>query len=101
MTDAGCAQSAPTTKVSVNGVSKHYASGDQARGKRFHALKDVCLNVENGEFLTVVGPSGCGKSTLLNLIAGFEAPDSGQVLFEGKPVQSAGPDRLVLFQDHG
>jgi NitT/TauT family transport system ATP-binding protein len=88
-------------KVSVRGVCKEYTSGDSKAAKRFLALKDVDLDVRDGEFITLVGPSGCGKSTLLNLIAGFEKPDSGTVMFEGKPVEKAGPDRLVLFQDHG
>jgi NitT/TauT family transport system ATP-binding protein len=84
-------------KVSLRNVSKVYASG----GKRFMAVKDVNLEIHDGEFLALVGPSGCGKSTLLNLIAGFERPDEGDVLFEGQPVTKPGPDRLVLFQEHG
>ncbi|HYF48657.1 MAG TPA: ABC transporter ATP-binding protein [Planctomycetota bacterium] len=88
-------------KVSIKGVSKEYSTGDGAGARRFFAVKDVSLSVYEGEFLCLVGPSGCGKSTLLNLIAGFEKPDEGQVLFEGNPVTGAGPDRLVLFQEHG
>lgn len=47
-------------------------------------LKGIDLNVKDGEFLTLLGPSGCGKTTTLRLIAGFETPDEGQVLFNGK-----------------
>ena len=88
---------ASATKVQLRHVSKVYASG----AKRFYALNNVDLDVYDGEFLALVGPSGCGKSTLLNLIAGFERPDQGEVFFEGQPVTKAGPDRLVLFQEHG
>jgi NitT/TauT family transport system ATP-binding protein len=84
-------------KVELRGVAKTYTTGS----KRFMALRGIDLTIHEGEFLAIVGPSGCGKSTLLNLIAGFETPDEGQVLFEGKPVAGSGPDRLVLFQEHG
>ena len=48
------------------------------------ALKDITLHINENKFLTLLGPSGCGKSTLLRIIAGFEEPDSGTLLFEGK-----------------
>lgn len=84
-------------KVALRGVTKNYATGS----RRFAAVSEIDLSVYEGEFLAIVGPSGCGKSTLLNLIAGFEMPDAGEVIFEGKPVTGSGPDRLVLFQEHG
>src|SRR5579862_1346936 len=84
-------------KVELRGVSKIYSTG----AKRFAALSEIDLAIRDGEFLAIVGPSGCGKSTLLNLIAGFECPDSGEVFFEGQAVTGAGPERLVLFQEHG
>jgi NitT/TauT family transport system ATP-binding protein len=88
-------------RVSVKNTSKVYTTGFGKKANQFYALKEVSLDIREGEFITLVGPTGCGKSTLLNLIAGFEQPDSGDVLFEGKPVTGAGPDRLVLFQDPG
>lgn len=88
-------------RVSVKNTSKVYTTGYGKKANQFYALKEVSLDIREGEFITLVGPTGCGKSTLLNLIAGFEQPDSGDVLFEGKPVTGAGPDRLVLFQDPG
>ena len=88
-------------KVQLKGVGRRYVSGVGKSGKNFYAVKDINLEVKDGEFVTIVGPTGCGKSTLLNLIAGFELPDEGQVLFEGKQVTGAGPERLVLFQEHG
>lgn len=55
------------------------------------ALSDINLYIDKNEFLTLLGPSGCGKSTLLRIIAGFENPTSGSVLFEGKDLLSIPP----------
>jgi NitT/TauT family transport system ATP-binding protein len=67
--------------------------------KVVHALEDVSLTVNEGEFVALLGPSGCGKSTLLNLLAGFETPSEGTLLFDGKTVSRPGPDRGVVFQE--
>ncbi len=56
-----------------------------------HVLKDVTFYIRNNEFITLLGPSGCGKSTTLRMIAGFEQPDSGDILFEGKSILSVPP----------
>lgn len=47
-------------------------------------LKGISLNIHEGEFLTILGPSGCGKTTMLRIIAGFEQPNNGQLLFKNK-----------------
>jgi len=65
------------------------------------ALSDVSLNCEPGEFVVVVGPSGCGKTTLLNIAAGMTRPDGGSALLDGKPIRGPGPERAMVFQDHG
>jgi NitT/TauT family transport system ATP-binding protein len=82
------------TDVTFDAVGKHYRQGD----REVHALRGCSLHVEGGEFFSLLGPSGTGKTTLLNLVAGFERPDSGQVLVAGRPVTRPGPSRAVVFQ---
>lgn len=65
------------------------------------ALDGVDLSIRKGEIFCLIGASGCGKSTLLNVLAGFEAPTSGSVRFQGVPVRGADPSRVMLFQDAG
>ncbi len=62
-------------------------------------VRGVNFGMEASEFLCIVGPSGCGKSTLLNIIAGFLAPTSGEILIAGQKVRGYGTDRGVVFQD--
>jgi len=76
-------------------------------GKRFtsqHAelevLRNIDLNVEEGEFVAIVGFSGSGKTTLISLMAGLEAPSSGQILFDGAPVAGPARERGVVFQSY-
>jgi NitT/TauT family transport system ATP-binding protein len=70
-------------------------------GSTVPALRGIHLTTMPGEFVVVVGPSGCGKSTLLNIAAGMLKPDNGQVTLDGKPVTKPGPDRAMVFQEHG
>jgi nitrate ABC transporter ATP-binding subunit len=72
--------------------------GQSFRGQ--HVLDGVTLEVQRGEFVSLIGHSGCGKSTLLNLAAGLLTPSSGAVRFEGAPVAGPGPDRGMVFQHH-
>jgi spermidine/putrescine transport system ATP-binding protein len=69
--------------VELRGVSKRYGS--------VVAVDNVSLTVRAGEFLTLLGPSGCGKTTLLRLVAGFETPDTGTVILDGRDVTLAPP----------
>jgi nitrate/nitrite transport system ATP-binding protein len=70
------------------------------RKGRFHALQGVNLDVQRGEFITLIGHSGCGKSTLLNLIAGLLTPTSGVLICDGREIAAPGPERAVVFQNH-
>jgi nitrate/nitrite transport system ATP-binding protein len=70
------------------------------RKGRFHALREINLNVDPGEFITLIGHSGCGKSTLLNLIAGLTLPTSGVLLCDNREINAPGPERAVVFQNH-
>jgi NitT/TauT family transport system ATP-binding protein len=82
--------------IEVDRLSKTFpARGDDAP---VEALKEVSLEVRDGEFLTVLGPSGCGKTTLLRIIAGLEQFDGGDVRVGGTSITGPGPDRAMVFQ---
>jgi NitT/TauT family transport system ATP-binding protein len=82
-------------KLSVEGVSKWFRTPRAT----VHALEDITLKVQEGEFVCLVGPSGCGKSTLLDIIAGLTKPDKGRVLSDGHEVEGPGRHRMVMFQE--
>jgi NitT/TauT family transport system ATP-binding protein len=82
----------PAPAAVLRGVTRRYAGGTLA-------LKEIDLDVAEGEFISIVGPSGCGKSTLLHLIAGLDRADAGSVIVHGEPVTGPGPDRVAVFQD--
>ena len=63
-------------------------------------LKDINLTIDKGEYVSIIGHSGCGKSTLLNIVAGLTDTTQGCVLLENREVNSPGPDRAVVFQNH-
>jgi NitT/TauT family transport system ATP-binding protein len=64
-------------------------------------LRNVELDVREGEFVCILGPSGCGKSTLLNIVAGFIKPSLGVVTIDGIPVDEPNPKRIFVFQERG
>lgn len=81
--------------VSIKNVSKAFGT--------FHALDDVGFTINKGEFFSLLGPSGCGKTTLLRIIAGFEFPDEGTVLFDDKNVIPLPPNKRqsnTVFQNY-
>ena len=66
----------------------------------FTALKEVDLQINKGEFISLIGHSGCGKSTVLNIVAGLHQATKGGVLLKNKEVNEPGPERAVVFQNH-
>jgi len=65
------------------------------------ALSNFDIDVQEGEFLSIVGPSGCGKSTFLNILLGLIKPDSGELLMHGRKISGPGTDRAMVFQEFG
>ncbi|MCB0730023.1 MAG: ABC transporter ATP-binding protein [Ignavibacteriae bacterium] len=63
-----------------------------------HAVKDVNLEFEQGEFTAIIGPSGCGKTTLLNLIGGLDSPTSGEVIIDGTNISNLKPKEVIDFR---
>ena len=81
-------------QIDIQNVAKHFGA--------MAAISDVNLTIGEGELFTLLGPSGCGKTTLLRLIAGFYAPDQGQILFDGKKVDDVPPNERgcgMVFQN--
>ena len=80
--------------IEVSNVSKIYHQGLQD----IHALHDISLTIEKGEFLSIMGPSGSGKSTLLNLVGGLDQPSSGKIFIDGQPIHGISDDELTLIR---
>ncbi|CEL29284.1 MAG: ABC transporter ATP-binding protein [Pseudomonas sp.] len=83
-------------QIIINNVQKVF----KTPGKDVIALKDINLEIKQGEFVCLLGPSGCGKSTLLNAVAGFALPSDGEITVEGKNIIGPGPDRGMVFQEY-
>jgi nitrate ABC transporter ATP-binding subunit len=86
-----------TTFVSVENLEKTF---ELQNGGQYVALKDIELNIQKGEFISLIGHSGCGKSTLLNMVAGLDLPTDGLVMLQGEKILRPGPDRMVVFQNY-
>ncbi len=86
--------SSSAVPVKVEGASKKFRQGETI----VEALKEVTLNVEEGEFLTVMGASGSGKSTLLHLIAGLTKPEAGRICINGEDITALSDRKLTMFR---
>jgi putative spermidine/putrescine transport system ATP-binding protein len=83
------------TTVSIQSLVKRYGSSTAVNG--------ISLDIEHGEFISLLGPSGCGKTTTLKCLAGFEAVDSGRILFDGRDVAQLPPEQRdigMVFQNY-
>ena len=81
--------------LSIRNINKFFGKS--------HILKDVSLDIRDGEFLTLLGPSGCGKTTILRCIAGLESIDSGDILLDGKSIKDLAPNKRnvnTVFQNY-
>uniref|UniRef100_UPI003B3AA30E ATP-binding cassette domain-containing protein n=1 Tax=Nakamurella sp. TaxID=1869182 RepID=UPI003B3AA30E len=82
--------------VVLDKINKLYENG-------FHAVKDLSIDIADGEFLVLVGPSGCGKSTALRMVAGLEDISTGDLLIGGRRVNDVDPqgrDIAMVFQSY-
>ena len=87
-------------KVVLENLYKIYAG---EKGREVSAVEDVCLTIEDQEFMVFVGPSGCGKTTTLRMIAGLEEITRGNILIDGKRVNDTAPkdrDIAMVFQNY-
>jgi nitrate/nitrite transport system ATP-binding protein len=82
--------------LTFDNVSKSFGTGTSET----HVLKNINLEVEEGEFLVLLGFSGTGKTTLINLMAGLDSPTKGTVSFRGQKIEGPGPERGVIFQSY-
>ncbi|MEO0751820.1 MAG: ABC transporter ATP-binding protein, partial [Pseudomonadota bacterium] len=82
--------------LELNSLSKSFGDG----ATRSDVLKNIDLEVEEGEFLVLLGFSGTGKTTLINMLAGLDTPTKGTARFKGAPITGPGPERGVIFQSY-
>jgi len=85
-----------TAYLKLDHIGKSFTRGSATT----EVLRNIRLTIDKGEFVSIIGHSGCGKSTLLNLVAGLAKVSYGAVLLENQEVNTPGPDRAVVFQNH-
>jgi NitT/TauT family transport system ATP-binding protein len=83
-------------KVEIRNLDVRFGWG----ANQIEAVSDVNINIQPGEFVSILGPSGCGKSTLLNVVAGFVKRSGGSVLVDGADVLGPGAERGMVFQQY-
>jgi len=82
--------------IQLQDVSVRFGNGSSAT----HAVNNVSLEIQPGEFVALLGPSGCGKSTLLNVVAGFVTPEQGSIEMDGRVITGPSVNRCVVFQQY-
>ncbi len=82
-------------KLEIRHLSKWF---ELPSGRVIEALRDVSIDVRDGEFVSIVGASGCGKTTLLRIVDGLIAPSQGEIVLDGRSVTGPGRDRALVFQ---
>lgn len=80
--------------IEVKNIRKSYGNGEN----RFQVLKDISLEIRDGDFVVILGASGSGKSTFLNVISGLERPDSGNVFYDTTDIAALSDDELTAFR---
>src|ERR1700678_4567954 len=81
--------------ISVRDLTKTYKVGEHS----VHALRSISLDIEQGEFVSVIGPSGSGKSTLMHILGCLDQPPSGQYILDGKDVSRLSDDEVSLVRN--
>lgn len=81
--------------IQLKGINKYYISGEE----KLHALKDINLKVEKGEFLAIMGPSGSGKSTMIKILGLLDNSFEGNYLLNNRDVRSLSDDKLTSFRN--
>lgn len=84
-----------TPMIQISSLMKSYQLG----GELVHALNNVSLNIDKGEFLAIIGPSGSGKSTLMNMIGCLDRPDSGKYHLDGKEIGRMNDNDLAVIRN--
>ena len=84
------------TYLLLDHIGKTFSRGSATT----EVLREINMTIEQGEYVSIIGHSGCGKSTLLNVVAGLTPATVGGAILEGREVNSPGPDRAVVFQNH-
>ena len=92
--------SPPKSKIARAQFDHVSLAFDTPKG-RLQVVDDVSYTIDDGDFIAVIGPSGCGKTTMMSMLAGFQKPTTGQVLFDNAPVKGPSPERGVIFQEYG
>lgn len=87
-------QRVPDADISLRGVSRVYELGDE----KIHALRNLTLDIRQGEFVAIKGPSGSGKSTLANVIGGLDTPNQGQIVVGGLDFSRANDQELSHYR---